>query len=573
MSIPPPVDFCTVDTDCPPGYYCDAGTCVPYGGGGVGEDPPAPPLPGLGNWLTPRYTSNLVVSEQLPIMDLIQDVLLPACRGYFRQTDTGRIGMRIKQPVPFGYSTAAVAVDDTSLDIDNVRQWIGSTDSWLLIAPHTNKSEVHRVSSANYSTAQNSVTISSTGGIFTTVNFSGCDGADTPATGSITVDSATTGDCSITIGGKTFEFSVTSSNTTESIAAYIAGVIRVHPALNRKYGVTYTEGDSVVNLTALFGTLTLDGPMINSHTAPLVDPVTPPSLSASGSGSSLAAGTYSVGYSVANDDGETLLSKYKQITITAGQNIVVASQSLPTGGTAFNWYISPGENSSDLRYYSTDTGAGFTISGSLPKLTATLTPDLNRTGVEVMRVSAVFTDREETRTNLTGANVLKGSLSWLLGNRSKTVNRIDLKYRNSAEDFRLVEYRLRDDAHVAKVHKEINEEVNGQAINNTDQAKRIASGLLAEKQDADFSYKWKSARDRDGAQVALLLQEGDVVCITDDGSGVYNIPIMIEEIEFNNETASLPVPDFTGRKYYSSLYNDSPRYSLVPIVSEPAAVP
>lgn len=567
-----PFGLCDFDSDCGPGYRCEGGICVPDSGGGPGGDP-INPLPGLAAFLTKRFTSNVAITEQMPCLDLLYDVLFVANRGYIRQSQSGRLGMKIKKPVPYGFATSAVTGGDTSIDLDNVQDWIDTSDTYLLIAPHTSKSEVRVVSEANYSTGQNSKTISTTGGLFSHVSFSGCDGADTPATGSITVTTATGAtDCTITVDGKTFAFTTSDSDTTDSLAAYIAGLIRAHPALNRKYEVVYTVGDSVVNLTARFGTLTL-GAVTNTHNAPLVDPTTAPTLTASGSGSTLLAGTFAVAYSAVNNEGETLLSQYKTITLTAGQNLVVSTISLPTGATALKWYVSPEPNSTQLRYLKTNDGTGFTIDGAtitLPSLSAPLTPDLNRTGVEVMRVSAVFSDREEDRTGLNGANVLKASYSWLLGNRDDTVNRIDLKYRDAPQDYRLVELRLRDDDNIAKVGKVLNKEFNGQAIDNADQAYRIAAGLLAEKQDADFFYKWKSARDPDGSQVALLLQEGDVVAVTDDGAGVYNIPVIIEEIDFAIDTASLPIPEFTARTYSSRLYDDSITETTIPIVSEAA---
>lgn len=560
MSFPSPIDVCSVDSDCPRGYRCEDGICVPddYGGGS-----PIDPLPGLANYLIRRYTSNIAITEQMAVMDLFYDVIFVACRGYFRQSASGRLGMKIKRPVPYGFATAAVAIGDTTIALDNVKDWIGKT-GLLLIAPHVDTSEVHSVTGAVYPTSQNSVTVSSTGGLFTTTNFSGCDGASTPATATITVNSATAATaCSITIDGKEFGFTTSSADTTASIAEYIGGLVRIHPALNRKYEVSVVS--NVVHLTARFGTLTLATAMLHAHTAPLANPTTAPTLAASGSSSDLAAGTYSVGYSVTNDVGETLLSKFKRITITDGQTITVSSVTLPTGATGLNWYISPEADSPLLRYFGSTDGAGFTIDTLLPTTDGSLPPDLNRTGVECVKISAVFSDRSEPRTSLSGANVLKATYSWLLGNRNKTINVIALKYRDKSQDWRLITRKFKDRTHIEKVKKELPEEVNGQAINNEDQALRIGLGLLAEKQDADFFYKWKSHRDPDGSQVALLLQEGDVVATTDSGSGLYNFPVMIEEIDYDCST-QLPVPEFTGRKYSSRLYDDSLVEAVISLV-------
>lgn len=540
MSIPPPGE-----DDIPPG------------GGG----PPAQ-LPGLGRFLRKRYTSNVAVVEQMNALDLLHDVIFVSSRLFLAQAANGKLSIKNKKPVPWAMGTSVFTATDTELNVDSVYDWIGNVDNWLLIAPHTNKSEIRRVIDAEYSTDQNSVSLSSTGGLFTISGFSGCDGADTPATASITVDTDTADTtCSITLDGIEFAFITSSSDTTESIASYIAGVISTNPSLNRRFRISWTAGDDVVYLTATFGTLTIDAPLEFTTSEKISDPVTAPTLAASGTATAFLAGTYAVGYSWVNESGETLLSPFKSITITATQQIDISTVTLPTGATSVNWFVSPSANSRKLRFIEQNDGTGFSIT-TLPLLSAALSPDLNRTGCEVMSVAAVFSDREEPRSATSRSNVLRASFEWLLGNRSKSVNRVDLKYRDAYQDYRLVELRLRDDAHIAKTKKVSNIEVNGQAIDNTDQAYRITAGLLAENRDADFFYKWKATRE------ALLLQEADVVAITDRGSGVYNLPVILEEIDFDISKASLPSVTFTARKYSSTLYDDSVVERTIPVVVE-----
>jgi hypothetical protein len=528
---------------------------------GSGVDSPPSQLPGLGRFLRRRYTCNIAIMEQMSANDLLHEVIFVSSRHYFTQAANGQISLKNKKPSPWALGMSVVAIGDDAIDVDSVTDWIGNVDNFLLIAPHTTRSEIRRVTAANYGTAQNSIGLSSTGGLFTISGFAGCDGADTPATASITVTAHTADtDCSITLDGTVFAFRTSASDTNESIASFIAGMIASHPQLYRRFTVDWTSGAAVVNLTARIGTLTLEDPLTFAQDAPLVDPVTAPTLAAAGSGS-LAAGVYAVAYSAVNAEGETLLSQYKSVTLTANQKINVSTVSLPAGATALRWYCSPQENSAKLRYLAENDGTGFSID-ALPLLSAPLPPDLNRTGVEVMRLAFVFSDREEERSATSRANVLKGTFSWLLGNRESTVNRIDLKYRDASQDWRLVELRLRDDAHIAKTKKVSNKEINGQAIDNTDQAYRITSGMLAEKRDSDFFYKWEGTRE------ALLLQEGDVGAITDRGSGVYNFPVILEDIEFDIDHASLPKANFTARKYSSTLYDDSVVDRTIPIVIE-----
>lgn len=530
--------------------------------------PPPDQLPGLGRYLRKRYTSNVAVTDQLSALDLLNDVIFVSSRMFLTQAANGKLSIKNKKPAPYAIATEQFSAAETVLSVDNVSDWISNVDNWLLIAPHTTSSEIRRVSDAVYTTDQNSAALSATddaGGaaVFTVTGFSGCDGANTPATGVILVNFAPAAGttCEVTVDSSTFTFITTSSDTIASISSYIAGVIASHPSLYRRFSVAWDEVDTVT-LTARFGELTLETALANTTSAPIADPVTAPTLSGSTTSTAFLAGDYAVAYSYVNASGETLLSEFKRVTLTATQRInVSAITPLPAGVTSVNWYVSPEADSTKMRYHSNNDGSAFNIT-TLPLLSAQLSPDLNRTGCEVMRVAAVFSDREETRSATSRSNVIKASFSWLLGNREKSVNRVDLKYRDASQDWRLVELRLRDDAHIAKTKKVSNIEVNGQAIDNTDQAYRITAGMLAEKRDADFFYKWEATRE------ALLLQEFDVVAITDDGSGVYNLPVCIEQIEFDLDNASLPVANFTARKYSSTLYDDSIVERTIPVVAE-----
>lgn len=527
--------------------------------------PPGEPtphaLPGLGVFLRNRYTSNVAIVEQMSALDLLNEVIFPACRGYLVPGDKGKIGFKIKKPAPWALGRSVFTAGDTVLNLDNVSEWIGNSGETVLIAPHTISSEVKDTVSAAYSSSQNSTGLSSTGGLFSITGFSGCDGASTPATASIQV-TANTADtnCTITLDTIVFSFKTSSADTKASIASYITGVIASHPALYRRFSVSF-DGTDTVNLTARFGTLTLDEQLNFSSSAPVSDPTTAPVLTETASGA-IPAGVYAVAYSYSTAAGETLISKYAAITLlTSTKKITVSAITPPVGVTAVNWYCSPEASSKKLRRIKVNMGASFVID-TLPKLTDKLTPDINRTGCEVIKVAAVFSDKADERTTTGRSNVLKASYSWLLGNRQKSVNRIDLKYRNADDDWRLVTMRVRDEDHIAKVKKVISEEVNGQAIDNTDQAYRIAVGLLAEKRDADFFYKWRATRE------ALLLQEGDVVAITDHDAGLFNFPVIIEEISFDLANASLPTAQFTGRKYATTLYDDSIADITIPTVSE-----
>jgi hypothetical protein len=73
------------------------------------------------------------------------------------------------------------------------------------------------------------------------------------------------------------------------------------------------------------------------------NPTVAPTLTASGSGSALTAGTYYVRYSWTNANGETLPSPETAVTITAGQNINVTTPAFPFGITSMRVYIAKQE--------------------------------------------------------------------------------------------------------------------------------------------------------------------------------------------------------------------------------------
>lgn len=511
-------------------------------------------LPSLSFFLRRRYTCNVAVSETQALIDFMHEPVLLGSRMFLSQGANGKIKLNHKKPADFALATASVSSGATTIALDDVSAWISDDSKYLLIDPHTTESEVRQVASAAYSTGQNSVTLTASANI-SVDDFAGCDGASTPATATLTVNSKTT-TSSFTLDGIETVFTSGANDTTQTIAGFINGAINAHPSLRRKFSAAWTPGTSIVTITAKFGAITLSSALENAHSAPLADPATEPTLTATASGS-LAAGVYKVCYSYSNSRGQTLVSPLESVTLTANQKITVTAITPPTDANV-NWYSSPSAGSQLLRLHSTNNGAGFVID-ELPKLNRLIPPDFNRTGCEVIRVCAVFSDRAETRSDILRSNVLKASFKFRLGNRQKPINRIDLKYRDASQDFRLITLKLSDTEHIEKTKSLNNEEIDGQSIDNYHQAYRIASSILAEQRDADFFHEWQSDR------IAGLLEEGDVVCITDDGAEVYNLPVRIEDIEIE-EDKGIPKFNFVGRKYASTLYDDSTKERVIPVI-------
>jgi hypothetical protein len=523
------------------------------------EEPGFPPLPGLGGYLRKRYTSNVLVAEEMTVADLINEVIGVSCRGWVNTGVYGKIRMRNKKPADYAYATASIPVG-TSISVDDASPWVASLKWYVVIDPHTSVSEVRRVTAAVYPTTQNSVTLTSSHPAEITVTaFSGATGGTTPATATVnTTAHVADTTYTITLDGVAIVFTPSTSDTDETVAAFIAGAFRGDPRLSRRFFASYSG--AAVTVTAKFGTLTLNETTAAVHDAPVANPTAAPTLTETASGS-LPAGTYRVAYAYHNHRGHTLLSPYKSITLPADKKITVSAITPPSGCTVV-WYVSVEAAATKIRYYTENSGASIVIDWPLPLQSAAMPPAFNRTGAEVMRVSAVYSDRGEVRSAIGAANVIKGTFEWSLGDKKKRKNVVELTYRQANADYRIVTLRERDDANIAKVKERRTEKKNGQGIDNFFQAKRITTSLLAEWLDANFDYRWAATRR------ALLQEEGDVVVITDDATGVVNLPVWIDEKETSFPQPGLPRVSFTAHKYYSSLYDDSVNELVVPIVSE-----
>jgi hypothetical protein len=542
--------------DDPPGDGGGGGGGGDTGGGGTIEI-----QPGLGANLRRRYTCNLPITDEGPLIDVINEPILTTCRGYLVDNEKGQIGVRIKKPADYAFGTTAFMGDE--IEVDNAQPWVDDQKYFIVIDPNTERSEVRSVISAVYPLSQNSIPLTSNEPAEVVVTgFAGADGASTPATATIDFGAfVATTDYTLTLSGTEIQFTPGSLDTGESIASTISGAINADPRLNRQFRSTWIDGDDFITLTARNGRLTLNAALTETHDAPQTDPTVAPTL-ATGGASDLALGEYIVAYAYQNSHGYTLLSPYKAITLVANRTIDVAGIT-PPAGCSVHWYVSPEAGSAKLRKYLENDGSAFTIDTPLPKLSASRPPDLNRTGTEIIRVCAVFSDREKIRSNIGRSNVMRGSFRWRPGgNRRKRINRIDFVYREAGQDYRQIELREQDDANIAKIKKANSEKVNGQGVDNYFQAKRLSTSMLAESLDADFYYNWGAIR------AAGLLESGDVVCITDSGSGVVNLPVMVHDIDVNFNRASRPRYSFLAQRYYSTLYDDSVTDLAVPIVSE-----
>jgi hypothetical protein len=112
--------------------------------------------------------------------------------------------------------------------------------------------------------------------------------------------------------------------------------------------------------------------------ANVANPAGAPTLSATGSGSPLLAGTYTVGYTWKTALGETQLSPTQTVVLALGQKIHVAALTLPANVASVNYYVSIAANNATTAFAVNGSGAAIDIAvlGTSPS-----PPGANTSGV------------------------------------------------------------------------------------------------------------------------------------------------------------------------------------------------
>ncbi|HKS27072.1 MAG TPA: LamG domain-containing protein [Pyrinomonadaceae bacterium] len=172
---------------------------------------------------------------------------------------------------------------------------------------------------------------------------------------------------------------------------------------------------------------------------------------------------------------------------------------------------------------------------------------------KVMRIKASFSTGAAAVADLQRSNVIDNSFRWPGGSRQSSYNVVELSYRDSSQDWRYTTLRVKSDPHIAQIKKRVVKEVNGSCIDNQNQASRRANQIIAELRDCDFFVQHAS----DGE--ALLVEEGDVICINTDD--FVNLPIRVEDLRLSPDLAV----SFVGRRYLNSIFSDAAEERIVPI--------
>lgn len=165
---------------------------------------------------------------------------------------------------------------------------------------------------------------------------------------------------------------------------------------------------------------------------------------------------------------------------------------------------------------------------------------------ETIRVMMSFAGKALAHADTTKANVLDGSFKYLGGNGQTRYNQFKGTYHDPLRDFAEQPLIINDE-----VHQESNEtkklEIDLSAVDNYNQAWRLLNGANAKFGDGTDFFSWGSNG------LALQLEEGDVICISDDSGEFRNVPVRIEQLSWNSKFEV----SFTGRIYSTSMFDDT----------------
>lgn len=611
------------DVFCPIGFHHDpdTGTCV--------EDVPGTVFNATQFPLRKRYTANFPITEEIRVVDLLHKIILPTFRGFLRVSSKGRLGLHTEKSSSATRLRSATAVGDTSIPVLDVTPWKSGPEllqGRIVISGGQIHSETRTVTSADYSTSGNSITLtaSDTGGVTATASGATLSGGSTSvqASGTVTLTGTPDGTVTITIDGVSIAYILSGTDTLETAAAMLTAYINATRKL-RQY-IFATWAGAVITIKCLHGALNVPT-LLKAHDGPIANPTTAPTIAAAASGA-LQAGTYQVGYADVNTNGLTALTLLATVTLTVNQKINVSSlPAFPAGATQRQFFVSEKPGSTRLRYQATRTDAADFSINALPLPNAAQAPSQNTTAEELIRVAMslatnsqdVFPARTPStavvlndiylpdplnghkyqataittgitgsgtptwpttpggtvvdggvtwteigstvlqQAGLTRANIIKDTYSWPK-NMQSSVNVVEIPFRDATNDFALTTLRIHDPVHQAQVKKKLPLKIDGSAIDNYNQAYRIGNAELSKNREGD----WFNAMGTGPA--ALVLEEGDLICASDDSGGHVNVITRIEEIRIAKDHT---VTITKARKYSTAMFSDDVGSHVIPIAS------
>ena len=164
----------------------------------------------------------------------------------------------------------------------------------------------------------------------------------------------------------------------------------------------------------------------------------------------------------------------------------------------------------------------------------------------VTHVAAVFSNR--ARGVLTKSNIIRDTFKWPLGGRQSSYNQFSIVYTDCVQDFQQTELRENDYDHQERTNKINKLEISGACVDNYHQADRLVQAARYKYRDGDFFCSFQTTGE------ALLLEEGDVICVEHDNiPDSHNHLFRIEELRITQDHRV----NIVARLYMEDQYPDA----------------
>ena len=176
------------------------------------------------------------------------------------------------------------------------------------------------------------------------------------------------------------------------------------------------------------------------------------------------------------------------------------------------------------------------------------TPLENAHGTDetVVHVAAVFSNR--ARGVLGKSNIIRDTFKWPLGGRQSSYNQFSIVYTDCVQDFQQTELRENDYDHQERTNKINKLEISGACVDNYHQADRLVQAARYKYRDGDFFCSFQTTGE------ALLLEEGDVICVEHDNiPDSHNHLFRIEELRITQDHRV----NIVARLYMEDQYPDA----------------
>lgn len=489
-------------------------------GGGPYTPLPSPPAPIPDTFdtvpvLMKRYTANFSVSEEVRAVDLVHKNVFPTAKLFMKVGKNAKVGIYSEKAADSTFVRTATAVGATSLPILDVTPWKAGPDllkGRLLTGWSLTTSEVRDLLSADFSTSGNSITLVAAAPGTTTLVASGAtlSGGSTSAQASGTLTLGGTpaaGDTiTATIDGEDVEYTLTSADTTETAAAMLMQYINANTTLRPYIKAFWVPASpNVVTVKCLHGALNL--------------------TSATGFPTFLKA----------HDVGEEVL----RIAMSFATNSQDVYGAWPASTLILlnDIYLPTVLNG---HKYQVTTGG--TTGASEPTWPITA-------GGAVANGTAIFTEIGSTvlaQAGLKRSNIVKDSFQWPKGGTQSSVNQIKGYFTDKVNDYAKTPFKVNDAAHQAQVHKIYPKEIDLTAVDNFHQVFRLASAELAKNREGDWFASLEAGPS------ALVLEEGDLIAVSDDSGGLVNVVTRAEDLKIKpNHHVGI-----TSRLYSTNMFSD-----------------